>query len=194
MINLCVQNSFNWIQFIAPFVTLIGIGVAIIQLSKNNKTRKADFTHRLDSEFFTSDSRICVELIYLDLIKFIEPENPNDDGYFLIDKNKVESLTKRYHLLKDFAKKRDFEISCFEIDDLLLGHFEKIGLYWNKKVVDIDFVYGIFDYYIQLTYDNNDIKNYIKWMRQDPNCVDVYEQFETIANELKKYGLKKNKK
>jgi hypothetical protein len=66
MINLCIQNGFNWTQLLAPSIAVIAIEVAIVQLYINNKTCKADFTHKLDSDFFTDEAMIR----YWDLIKF----------------------------------------------------------------------------------------------------------------------------
>jgi hypothetical protein len=192
MNNLCILTVCKWTQFLTPAIAIIGIIIAYIQLRKNSITRRADFIHRLDVDFFTNEARACIELIYLDLIRFIEQPD-GDDAYFKIDKEKIEKLSNRYFSVKEFAKKRDYEINFFEIDDYLLGHFEKVGLYLENKVMDIAFIYGIFDFYIQLAYDNKEIQKYLKWCRKEEYDKDIYDKFELVAKESRKYGLRKNK-
>ena len=179
----------NCIQYLTLLIALCGIITAIIQLSKNNKSRIADFTDRLDSDFFTENTRSVIELIDFKFLKFIEPKSEIDDPYFKIDKSGIEKMEERYFSVKEFAKKRNYEISTYEIDDYLLGHFEKIGLYGKKKIIDMQFLNEIFDYYIQLTFDDKEIQKYLTWIGKDVQDTNGYNNFIYIAQKLKKHGL-----
>lgn len=48
--------------------------------------------------------------------------------------------------------------SGFELDDLLLGHFESLGWYVKKKLIDYDAAYSSFSYYLTETYEHPEIK------------------------------------
>ena len=193
MINfLYIHCCYNWIQLYTLLITTIGISVAIIQLSKYNKTRKADFIYKLDNDFFTVETRIYLILIEIDAIEFIKPENKNDIPYFKLKKDGIDKLSKRDFAIKEFAQKREFEISTFEIDDNLLGVLEKIGIYKKKKIMDLEFTYEIFDYYIQKVYNNKAIIEYIKWIHYEQGKHEIYNKFDLVAKKCKKYEADKS--
>ena len=187
------HGGFGYIEFLTPIIALIGVIIALFQLAKNNKNRMADFTHRLDNDFFTKETENFIILIDLELIEFIEINK--DDCFFKIKQQEVLNLSGRYSVVKEFSRIRNYEISTQEMDDYYLGLFEKIGLYGKTKVINIEFIYECFDYYIQLAYENNEIKKYIKWIREHaPEDEDIYDKFYYIALECQKYGrIKKNR-
>ena len=189
-IETCIINESNWPQLLTPMIALFGVVIAYHQLMKNNRTRQADFTHKLDVEFFTKESHILMTIIEFDAIKFIEPNNSNGDPYFKIALDKIEGLDSRYFELKKFVEDRSLEISTFEIDHFLLGHFEKIGIYNKKKIIYIEFIYETFDYYIQKVHKNVEIQKYIQWIRQNYEDQDIYNKFDFIANKSYDFSRK----
>ncbi len=189
---LCIQQGFDCSQLLTPAIALIGIILALIQIEKNNKTRRADFAHRLDVEFFTDETRNCFEII--EFIEFIEPKTKEELPFFKIDKTKIDKLSKGYFSIKEFCDKRGYEISSSELDDYLLGQFEKIGLYRKKKVIAMAYIYELFDYYISGSHNNSEIQKYIQWVRKFEDTKDIYDKFDFVAKECDNYRDKKYKK
>ena len=54
-----------------------------------------------------------------------------------------------------------------EVDDLLLGNFEEIGAYREKKLLDDKTIYETFGYYIQLCRKNTQLTRYIHLIREE---------------------------
>ena len=158
---LCIQHNLDWTNFLTPTIALIAAFIAFNQLKKNNRSRKADFTHRLDSDFFSSRTRNLIILLEFKAIKFCisSSKGDQDDPFFEVNKELISRLPSRYDEVKKYCETTDYEISTFEMDDYLLGQFEKIGLYLKKKIIDLECVYEIFDYYLQLTNGNNEIQD-----------------------------------
>ena len=71
--------------------------------------------------------------------------------------------------------------SGFELDDLLLGHFESLGWYVKKKLIDYDAAYSTFSSYLMETYEHPEIKKYIAY--SDNN--DTYEDFPALYKRFK---------
>jgi hypothetical protein len=57
--------------------------------------------------------------------------------------------------------------SAFEIDDLLLGHFEDLGWYVKNDWVNLKTVSQGFGYYVQQCFDNIAIKHYLQHKDND---------------------------
>ena len=70
-----------------------------------------------------------------------------------------------------------------ELDDFLLGHFEDAALLENKGVIDLEDANQNFEYYLSTTLDNDEIKEYIKWAKEDDQ--DIYSNIEKLYNKLK---------
>jgi len=179
-------------DFITPSIALIGSIIAIFQLYYLNKNRKADFIHRFKKDFFCESTRHILFLIDLDLLTFSDPQSNQEYPYFKIDKNKLEKLPDVFIEYKNSAKKMNYTIDAFKIDEYLLGHFEDMGLFKKDRVMNLRYIYESFDWYIQITYDNSAIIKYIDWQERQENGEDVYEWFRYIAEQCKKYGKKKN--
>ena len=47
------------------------------------------------------------------------------------------------------------------MDDYVLGHFEDIGLFWEKGILDIDLIYEEFADYIETVYESKIFKEYL---------------------------------
>jgi hypothetical protein len=88
--------------------------------------------------------------------------------------------------------------SEYEVDDLLLGHFDDLGLFERKRFIKIDMVYEMFSWYIERVRDNREIDRYIESQRNDPEHPedkDIYDNFDYIYKKCKSFGQAKiNKK
>ncbi|HVA96036.1 MAG TPA: hypothetical protein VND99_00110 [Candidatus Acidoferrales bacterium] len=155
---------FNW--FTKPDVNfwtmIIGIFTAALwitakhQLKALSKTSRADFIHRFKNDFFTHATRQIIKLI---------------------DQNK----------LKFDSKTGDFnnDISSYDVDDLILGHFEDLGIFEKKGYIDIEEIYELFDYYIENTWENSAIQEYLEKLS---NGSDIYDNFKYLYYKCKSYG------
>ena len=77
----------------------------------------------------------------------------------------------------------------FEIDDHLLGKFEDIGSFEKKNLLDIDDVYGSFDWYINIIWNNEEIRKYISNQIETENDGDdIYENSKYITYKCGSYG------
>jgi hypothetical protein len=57
-------------------------------------------------------------------------------------------------------------------------------------MMDIEFTYECFDYYIEEIHENDQILNYIQWNRKQPNGEDIYGNFDYIFEKVRAYGKK----
>jgi hypothetical protein len=173
----------------AAFWTMILVGVtgvlaaiAFVQIRRLSKISSADFIHKFKVDFFSSkDTRDLFTLIENQCIRF--RESP-------IDHFRVFNLSSLGPLGKQITRKL---FSTYEIDDFLLGHFEDLGLYEQKGIVDIEMVYELFDTYLERSWESEQIQKYIQFSRQ-PNKLsreqnaDVYDKFEYICAKCKSFG------
>jgi hypothetical protein len=81
-------------------------------------------------------------------------------------------------------------IDAYELDDLLLGHFEDLGILYENKILDIHMIYEEFDWYIITCWENDDINEYIKYQREKEGW-DIYKRFENIYQKSKLHGITK---
>lgn len=184
--------------------TLLIVIVAWWQLSIISGTSRADFIHKLKNDFFTKETRILIQLIERDYISYRDmreeeweqgSEDTKSDGkntcdrreekesYFVIDSAKIERCTPD-EIGRRLKEKRFY--SEYEIDDLVLGHFEDIGLFEKRGLIDMGMVYEEFSYYIEAVYRNGAIKKYIESLRKKD--VGIYAYFEYIHNKCKSFG------
>ena len=83
-----------------------------------------------------------------------------------MDIEKISKTNLPQGIQDDLTKKRYY--STYEMNDLLLGHFEDIDLLWDSGSLEISVVYEEeVDYYFSLAYDNPAIKDHIKSARKD---------------------------
>jgi len=173
-------------DWIVAVTAIVGLIFAIVQLLSFKKSRAADFIYRLKRDFFIEKTQAIIFFIDEDILSFQTSSDDPDYVYFQIDKEKLKSLPG-VQSIKQYAKKNEYTISAFEIDDLILGHFEDLGLFKKKKIISIEFIYESFDWYIQLVHENCAIQKYITWQRKQENSEDVYTGFDYITSECKKY-------
>jgi hypothetical protein len=191
-------SGFAAASFAALF-SLILILVGWQQLGKIHATSNADLLHKLKGDFFREETRILIHLIYNDFIELIIEDTSRDEievCYFkvnvdAINKSKLPAEIKEY-----LTQKRIY--TTYELDDYVLGHFEDIGLFWGKKVLDIDLIYEEFDDYISTVYESNEIQRYISYINKpeedDQPENDYYDKFECIYHQCKLYEKRKSKK
>ena len=55
--------------------------------------------------------------------------------------------------------------SAFEVDDFLLGHFEDVGWYVQRKLMDLDAAYQSFRFYVIATVEHTNMKKYLEDQR-----------------------------
>jgi hypothetical protein len=170
--------------FIGAGLVLLTAWIAWKELDEIKNTNSADFIHRLKNDFFKEETRNLITLIDLDSLKFIEDD---DIPYFEVVEEKLENFPED---IKNQLSEKKF-YTAYEIDDLLLGHFEDIGLLEQKGVLDIEMVYEEFSWYIETTYDNCEIKKYIKYSRKDGENEDIYDKSEYLYYKCKSFGKNK---
>src|SRR5271157_3495721 len=154
------------------FLTLYIVFYAKEQLKTSNETSinslnisKADFSLRFENNFFTEKSRELFFLFENDLLnyKMIEDKLSDFDlHYFEIDIQKLE----KYPILKEinFINNKNIIVSN-DVDDLLLNHFEDLGIYEEEGLLSLNFVYEGFVYYLKTIWENKQVNKYIKTIR-----------------------------
>lgn len=164
------------------------------QLRGLKKTSKADFINKFTDGFFNEETRKLMIMLNYKALTFKVKEIAYDDNgstedfpYFEIKKNIIQEFPMDVKSQKELLKKESY--SAFEIDDLLLGYFEDIGCFEKDNLIGIRGVYDTFDWYIQTTWDNEAIIEYIKYTRgSEYDGNDIYENFEYIYRKDKSYG------
>jgi hypothetical protein len=174
--SICDPGIF-WVMLTAV-ATLLLAWIAFKQLGGLADTSRADFVFRLKSEFFNEKSRRLIFLIEEDLLEFV-PEG--ESGYFLIKGYSSEDTRARISHLGFEGPK----ISSQEIDDLILGILEDVGLFQRKGVIDLEDVYVIFDTYVMDCLDSQAIEEYLKFSREGGENRDVWAEFRLLAKRLK---------
>ena len=71
--------------------------------------------------------------------------------------------------------------TAFEIDDLLLGHFDDIGWYEKRGLIDVETIREMFGYCIYECYQNEEIQKYL----QDHCNKGKYEHFKRLGQLIK---------
>lgn len=172
------------------------VWVAWEELSKLGRTSSADFIHRLDDDFFTRETRTLFSLIDCKVLEFcpnaeMKPsEDIESEPYFEVNQNKLDKTKLPEDLKHRLSKKKYY--SAWEVDDMLLGHFEKIGILEKRGIVDFQTVYEIFGYYITTVWNNDHIKKYIINQRsgEETARIDtlIYFRFQYIARKCIEYA------
>jgi hypothetical protein len=195
--QLCSPNI-DWTAtgtMIIAFVTFIVALIAWRQLGKTNKISKADFAHRFKNDFFNERTRQLFMLFDYNLMVFkTESVSSIDDEFPFFEVNHIQ-FNKNPIFTTDFTltKIKD-RYSAYEVDDLLLGHFEDLGLFYKNSLMDIGFIYEGFGYYIEEIHKNKQIQKYITWMtdrekKENKEALeDIYDNFDYIFNKVKRYG------
>ena len=161
----------------AFIATLILSVIAYSQFQKLNTISSADFIYKLSDTMFTGKTRIILELIDKNSLKYNK-----SDYTFAIEKNALKDKSLYLAIKNAFGYDKTV-FSCYEIDDLLLSNFEDLGLLEQKGIVDIDMAYVLFDWPVEVTWDNKEIQKYIQVSREEDGR-DVYDKYEDIFNKF----------
>ena len=171
--------------------------VAWTQLGKIAKTSSADFLHRFKNDFFNDKTRLLFVLVEYDCFKY-EYHDDNSIPYFEIMLDNINDEKTQNEIKRKIEKliNGNYIIDVYEIDDLLIGHFEDIGILNKKKILDIEMIYESFSSYIKICWENEQIQKYINHQRErEEKNWDLYDKFEYIYNECEIFeGKKKRKK
>jgi hypothetical protein len=151
--------------------------VAWIQLNKITNVNSAEFIYKLKKDFFTKEARNLMTLIELDALKYVNDEKL---PYFIVLEERIAELPEE--IKKELLNKRFYTV--YEIDDILLGHFEDIGIFEQSGILDIKMIYEEFSWYIETVYKNCEIQRYIEHERA--NDKEIYNKFEYIYHKCKK--------
>jgi hypothetical protein len=169
--------------------TLILVFVAWAELGSISKTSSADFIHRLKEDFFTEKTRTLIHLIHRGYIKFVEEYKGGERIYFFnINEEKIKSSGLPDEIIVRLTKEKVY--STYEMDDLVLGHFEDVGFLEKKGLVDIEMVENQFSWYIGVVFENPEIQAYLKSQTEYISS-DIYENFKYIYIKCKAFGKAK---
>jgi hypothetical protein len=167
------------------------------QLKGIKKVSKADFIQKFSIDFFNEKARNIILLLEYDALVFRTREIEYGDGtanekfpFFEINKKISSQLQINHDNKSDLIE----SYTSFDIDDLLLGHFEDIGGFEKQNLISIENVYNYFDYYIQVAWDSKEIQKYLHYIKKDSNNPDVYENFKYISQKSASFGKCKNNK
>lgn len=148
--------------------------IAWIQLRKISKTANADFIRQFKDVFFTPETRQLIMLIDQKLMRFMDEPLP----YFVVIEGSLPDFIRAENARKFYTS--------YDLDDLLLGHFEDLGLFAKRGIITIEMAYEFFSWYIETTWENNEIKKYIESQRKTEG-EDIYENFEYIYKKCNSY-------
>jgi hypothetical protein len=183
----------------AALFSLLLVFVGWQQLGKIHTTSNADLLHKLKGDFFREETRILIHLIYNDFIEFfVEDTGPDEIAvcYFKVDVDAINKSKLPAEIKEYLTKKMSY--TTYEMDDYVLGHFEDIGLFWEKGVLDIDLIYEEFADYIETVYESKMFKEYLTYINEPEENEqlenDYYDKFECIYHQCKLYGKRKSKK
>ncbi len=165
------------------FWTFVLAIIALWQLWEMSRTARADFIYKFTDGFFNQECRSLILLFEYDLLTFeIKKVNDQEFPCFKLDDKKLKDLEGIDGKLKDNFKPI---YTMYDIDDKLLGHFEDLGNYERKGLLDIQMVYEGFSYYIKSTWENEEIKKYIKW--EKAAAQDMWTGVEYIYSKVNAY-------
>jgi hypothetical protein len=194
---ICINWELFWNAVIA--ISTAGLFIATVvlvflgwkQFSALNKTNKETFLHQLKDDFFTDEARSIMALLEYDLLKFsttkMETNSEDELAFFEVIEIHNDTVRKVLHRIKT---ERAF-ISSYEMDDFILMHLEDLGFLYRKGEVGIEDIDQLFGYYIEVVWENTEIRKYINWTRGiDP---DIYSNFEYVYHKLKVHTDEKRK-
>ena len=185
-------------SIVATSLTTVLILIAYWQLSKLFNTSNADFIHKLKNDFFKEETRRLFHLIEHDYIFFRESMGDYDkckqieniceqhksgeakEYFFEVNTEKIKHSGLPSKIQEDLLSKPVY--SSFELDDLMLGHFEDVGLFEERGIIDIKMVYEEFSWYLKATFDNCQIQKYL-----DALGSDFYDKYKYIQKKCESY-------
>ncbi len=172
-----------WAMVTALGTAVIAMGTLVLayaawkQLGDLAKTNKATFILQLRAAFFTADTRRLFFLVDEDLLAFVESPIP----HFEVDVGD-EALSQRLEELGIAGK----TISTYEIDDLILGPLEDVGMLERDGIITLQQAYDWFFSYVDVCAGNPALRAYMTYLRSGgPSESDIYEDLERLHRRLK---------
>ena len=170
-------------------IGVLAIGVAYSQLSSIKKTSKADFLKKFNDNFFTPETRNLITLLLNQAIEFYECPIYDEKGEksdrlpaFRIIAH-VRDQLENAGLIKLENWRKGY--TAFEVDDLLLGHFDDVGRFEKKGLIDMGTAYHTFGYYFHELVEN---EGPVKAMLEHEDNEGNYEHLEYINRKFKSYA------
>lgn len=166
---------------IGAIITVLLILVAWWQLGSMNRTSSADFLHKLKIDFFTDSTRTLIHLLDSDYLEFIALTQ--EEAYFKVNTDNVKESGLPSEIVDMLTARKAYSV-C-EIDDYVLNHLEDLGYMYKQKLLTRDMVYDQFSYFLEVAFDNSEIKKYVAWQRNLPRCEDIFSDAEELYDEVK---------
>jgi len=144
-------------EWVTASATVGAVVVAAVQLRAIRATDRANLPYQLNQDFFKPEARRIIRLLDKDNVVFDENKSA---GQFLVNSQAV--------------------FDSYELDDYILGPLETVAAFEDQDAVDIEMVYAMFDWYIEIALKSEAVQSYIKWQRTQPNGFDVYLGLENL--------------
>lgn len=135
----------------------------------NARTNEANLIIQIDNIYFSKRNDTLIENIAYNNLEY----NQNQEEFCLKNPWIVKNSSNSY--------------SVHQVD-YLLGCFEYLGIFYKNKNLTVPIIYDSFYSYLKDAFDCDGIKQYIKIEREKPNCSDLYNHFELVYAECKKYS------
>ncbi|MGC8494254.1 MAG: hypothetical protein ACP5SH_21220 [Syntrophobacteraceae bacterium] len=178
-------------SILGAFFAAFLVFVAWEELGNLGKTSSADFIHRLKADFFQPQTRTVTALLECDALEFKANSEGQSDPfpYFEIKESVIEETDLPEPIKKSLTDKKYY--SCWEIDELILGHFEDIGMFEQRGILDFQMVYDEFSWYLEIAWNNDQIRKYINRARDEYKAKRIenafYYYFQYIAIKCNEY-------
>ncbi|MGA2518651.1 MAG: hypothetical protein ABSG44_19175 [Thermodesulfobacteriota bacterium] len=170
---------------IGAFFTLLLFFVAWEELGNISQTSSADFIHKLKQDFFTEKTRTLIHLIHRGYITFVEEYREGEKVYFFkVNEEKIKASGLPCDIVARLTKEKAY--SSYDVDDLLLGHFEDVGFLENKGLINIEMAEYQFGWYIITVFENPEIKAYLN-SQAETISPDIYTNFKYIYEKCKSF-------
>ena len=162
----CVELIFSGITAVSTLALLI---VAWIQLNKMSKISRADFIHRLNTDFYRPATTDLFKKFDSPSVKFIE----TDESALFVDSRGNEVFNR------------------YELNDFILGPLENVGTFERDGIIDLRMVYDICGSYVLKVWEKPFISEYVRWARRNKEDADTFECLESLYRKIKAYNQKK---
>ncbi len=162
---------------IGALLTIVLAWIAWVQLGSLSETAKreserahvdsqrssANFILELKQDFFQEETRTLMHLLEEKWIRYVdrnEANQPLEAPFFKVNEDLIKQSGLDPEIQGRLLKKTAY--SEYDLDDLLLGHFEDLAMLREKKVLDMEMIDEMFSWYMETTWDNLEIRRYIK--------------------------------
>lgn len=157
--------------------TIFLLVIAFFQLKEIKETTNAEFSHKIKNDLYTPGKLRLITLFDADVLQFKAAQ----DGvvWFELDTvlyNDLPSVDKNEKMVVKY--------NVFEVDELLQD-FEDLSFYEKRGQITLEYIYDAYAYYIEMLWQNPEIKKYITWQRSQDHNGNSYIHLEHIFDRLK---------